>query len=227
MGFIVVHFTRVSSTQEIAKRIMKENTVVVADTMDEGYGRMHRKWFAPFGGLWMSIILKERKNLQLMSLVVGVAVVESFKKFNVDTNLKWPNDVIYQGKKLAGILGEIHEGFAILGIGINLKNEIPMEIENIAISIPWIDRNELLPVLLDEIEKQINKSPRKIIELWKRYDITLGKKVRIKDRNEIYEGVARDIGEDGHIIIETYTGMKDIYTGDLRIIQNEDRSHGI
>ncbi len=227
MGFMIVHFTRVSSTQEIAKRIMKEKTVVVADTMDDGYGRMHRRWFAPFGGLWISAILRVNENIQLMTMATGVAVVESLEKFSVEANLKWPNDVIYKGKKLCGILGEKYEDFVIMGIGINLKNEIPEEIKNIAIGIPWIDRGELLPVLLDEMEKQTSKPPQEIIKSWRKHDITLGKRVRIIDQNEIYEGLAKDIGNDGHLILEMKCGKRDIYTGDLRIIQNEGCGHEI
>ena len=227
MGFMVVHFARVSSTQEIAKSILKENTVVLADTMDGGYGRMHRRWFAPFGGLWMSVILRAREDIQLMNLATGVAVVESLKKFNINANLKWPNDVIYREKKLCGILGETHKDFAIIGVGINLKNEIPEEIRDVAIGLPWIDRDELLPVLLDEIEIQIDKNPQEIIESWKKYDITLGKKVKITDRNEMYEGIAKDIARDGHLIVKTEKGDVDVYTGDLKIIQTGDRSHEI
>ena len=227
MGFIVIHFTRVSSTQEIAKRIMRENTVVVADTMTNGYGRMRRKWFAPWGGLWMSVILRATEKTQLATIAAGVAVVEALQKFNINANLKWPNDVIYKGKKLCGILGETHDNFMIIGIGINLKNEIPEEIKSIATGIPWIDRGELLPVILDEFERQIGKSPQEIIGTWKKYDITLGKRVRIIDGEEIYEGIAKDIGYDGHLILKTSNGEREIYTGDLIFIQTGDCTHEI
>ena len=227
MPFMVVHFTRVSSTQEIAKRILKENTVIVADTMDGGYGRSRRRWFAPFGGLWISIILRPAKDVQLLTLSTGVAVVEGLKKFNVNANLKWPNDVIYHGKKLCGILGEMQGDFVIMGIGMNLKNEIPDEIKNTAVGVPSIDRDEILPVLLENVEKRINDTPEKTIESWKKYDMTLGKKVRVIDGNKIHVGIAKDVAMDGHLIIETPDGDVDVYTGDLRIIQNGDHSDEI
>ncbi len=217
--FIILRFDSVTSTQEIAKSIMKENVVIVARKMSGGYGRMRRKWHAPYGGLWLSVILKIRNDVTLMTLSSGVAVVESLKKFNITARLKWPNDVIYRGKKLCGILGEVYEGMAIIGIGVNLKNEIPDEIKDIAINIPYIDPDELLPVLLDEIEIWINKVSDEIVDKWKKHDMTIGKRVRVRDRSEIYEGIAKDIAQDGHLIISTESGERHIYTGDIKIIQ--------
>ncbi len=218
-GFIVLRFDSVTSTQDIARMIMKENVAIVAKSMSGGYGRMKRKWFAPYGGLWLSLILRIRREITLMTLATGVAVVESLRKFGIIAELKWPNDVIYKGKKLCGILGEIHGDMAIIGIGINLKNEIPEEIKDIAINLPHIDPDALLPILLDEIEIWMNNECGEIIEGWKRYDITIGKRVRVEDRGEIYEGIAKNIAQDGHLIISTSFGEKHIYTGDVKIIQ--------
>ena len=212
--FQILHFTSVTSTQEIARRIMKENIVVVADEQKSGYGRNGRKWHSPYGGLWFTVILKS-KIPEFLTLSAAVAVAKALEKKGITVGIKWPNDVIYNGKKLAGIIAEKTGEFVLLGIGINLKNEIPKEIENIAISIRDIEPEELLISILNELEI---RDKEKILKEWRKYNITLGKNVCVKNGEEIC-GLAKDISDDGSLIIEIKGEEKKIYAGDVHIIQ--------
>ncbi len=215
---MVIHFTSVSSTQDIAKSILKENVAIVADEMKNGYGRMRRKWYAPYGGLWMTAIFKKIENPQIMNLAGGIAVAKSLENFNIKTGLKWPNDVLLNGKKLCGIMGEVYGDFILLGIGINLKNEIPDELRDIAVNAPALDRNSLLPILLENLENEIKKKKEEIIEDWKKYDITLGKKVKIIDEKKEIIGIACGIDDNGFLILINDKKTIKVFAGDLRFL---------
>jgi BirA family biotin operon repressor/biotin-[acetyl-CoA-carboxylase] ligase len=148
----------------------------------------------------------------MVALGAGVAVSRAFKSFGYDTCLKWPNDIIFQGKKLGGIIGERVGGFTLLGIGVNLKNEIPREIENEAISIPQVDRDALLLSILEHLEDSIEKA----IPLWRKFQCTLGRMVEVDGKI----GVAKDIDEEGFLLLETEGKVERIATGTLRFLEN-------
>ena len=216
MGFQIIHFVSVTSTQEIAKGIMKENVVIVADEQRTSYGRRKRKWYSPPGGLWMSMIL--RTSLwDILTLAASVAVVKALNHVGVNTGIKWPNDIFYRGKKLGGIIAEKQGEFVILGIGLNLKNEIPEEIREIAINLPEVDRDTLLPIILEYMEFVLSLSKEDIIREWKRYSITLGRRVCVLDDGEIC-GIAKDIDTQGGLIIDSDGKKIHVYTGDLRFV---------
>ncbi len=213
--FQIIHFNSVTSTQEIAKMIKKENVVILADEQKSAYGRNGRKWFSPIGGLWFTIILKGENDL--IPLAAGVAIAKALKKEGIEVGIKWPNDIIYRGKKLAGIIAERSGEFVFLGIGINLKNEIPEELQSIAIALPDLDPQSLLENILNEIDME----KEKIIEEWKKYDVIIGKRICVENGERIC-GLAVDICEDGSLLIKTEKGEKRIYAGDVHIIQMGD-----
>jgi len=216
MGFHVIHFISVTSTQEIARGIMKENVVIVADEQRYSYGRRGRTWYSPPGGLWMSLII--RSNLwEILTLAASVAVVMALEKFGIQSGIKWPNDIIYNEKKLGGIIAEKKGELVILGIGINLKNEIPPEIEDVAINLPQIDRDALLPVLLECLENLLSLSKDELLNEWRKRNITLGRRVCIENGEKVC-GVAKDIDEHGGIILEIEGERRHFYTGDLRFM---------
>src|SRR3989344_6751761 len=112
MDYQIYHFTSLNSTQEKSKKLSNEgksNVVIIADTQTAGRGRFKRKWHSAKGGLWMSILLKTEniENMQYLTFAAAVAVVKSIKKItDLNTNIKWPNDVHYKNRKLCGILTE-------------------------------------------------------------------------------------------------------------------------
>ncbi len=224
-GYTVVEFESLTSTQDMAKNIRRANTVIVAKEQKNGRGRRGRTWESPFGGLWFTVILDN--SCELVTLAAGVAVVKALERMGVQAGIKWPNDIIYGEKKLGGIIAESSGGLVYLGIGINLNNDIPESIRDIAVSVK--DKNivleELLACILKELDSLVTgDSDRKfeILKQWKKYQIVFGRKVCVID-GELICGVVRDINSDGSLMVEVKGGeLKKFYAGDVHIIQMGD-----
>ncbi len=220
-SFRILYFERVSSTQDVAKKNLKENLVVVAEEMYAGRGRRGHKWHAPRGGLWMSAVVKPPEKMHLLTLAAGVAVVKALSELNISAGLKYPNDIFVNGKKAGGILTELYGELAVVGIGINLQNQIPDELRDIAISLPDIKRDALLGSILKNLCRETKKSPAEIIREWKQHSINLGRWVRVSEVREVYEGIAMDLDEDGFLLVKTDAGIKRVVAGDVALINPE------
>ena len=148
MQYKIHHFKSLTSTQDKAKEFAKiglSNIVFVADYQTKGRGRFKRKWYSDKNGMWMSILLKPNnvENLSYLTFAAAIAVVKSIKKMaNLNTNIKWPNDVNYNGKKLCGILTEGifgKDNYVAVGIGLNVnQSKFPDIIKNSATSLKII-----------------------------------------------------------------------------------------
>ena len=223
--YTVVEFESLTSTQDMAKNMRRVNTVIVAKEQKNGRGRRGRTWESPYGGLWFTVILDNA--CELVTLAAGVAVVKALERMGVKAGIKWPNDIIHGEKKLGGIIAESSGGLVYLGIGINLNNDIPESIRDIAVSVK--DKNivpeELLVHILKELDSLlINDSDRKfeILTQWKKYQIIFGRKVCVSD-GKLICGVVRDINSDGSLMVEVENGeLKKFYAGDVHIIQMVD-----
>ncbi|MCK5828204.1 biotin--[acetyl-CoA-carboxylase] ligase, partial [Candidatus Bipolaricaulota bacterium] len=113
---------RTSSTQHIARRLIEQGLAsmgdaVVADEQTTGQGRFGRSWISPRGGLYATIILPSGP---LLSLKAGLALVRALRRAGVSAGLKWPNDVLVEDRKIAGVLVEAAEEHSLVGIGLNL-----------------------------------------------------------------------------------------------------------
>ena len=181
----VYHFTSLSSTQDKAREFSKKdlsNVVIVADKQTKARGRFKRKWYSAKGGLWLSILLKPKniKNMQYLTFSAAISVTKAIKKIsNLNTNIKWPNDVHYKGKKLCGILTEGIFGknnYVIIGIGLNVNQvKFPNSIKNNTTSLKIIkdksfDIKKLTKIIVDEFfilyNKYYNKNKfKKIIKI--------------------------------------------------------------
>ncbi len=130
---IIFYYKEINSTMDIAhslaERKVPEGSIVLADIQREGRGRKGRKWFSPEGGLWFTLILYpkfKKEDLNFLPILIGVSVIQGLEPFlSVSINLKWPNDLELDGKKIGGILMESRWDNYILryvniGIGINL-----------------------------------------------------------------------------------------------------------
>ncbi|MGJ8455126.1 biotin--[acetyl-CoA-carboxylase] ligase [Pseudothermotoga sp. U03pept] len=170
-------------------QFLKENwqrlpngTVVVAEYQSAGRGRYNRFWHSPEGGLWFSVLFKPRKQIKpiFFTKLCSVAIVRALSSMKIDVRIKWPNDLYYDKKKLAGILTEgIFEEntlrAVIVGIGINVNNDIPKELKYKAIALSQIlSRTFDLKVLLKMILKQVNQllkrywsKPEALTRVWK------------------------------------------------------------
>ena len=251
IGRRIYLYQTVESTQTIALSFLAEQetdnlhgTVIVSEHQTKGRGRMGRSWISPPGGIWLSIILKPKiKNSQItvLPLLSALSVCDVIKKMTkLNARLKWPNDVVIDGRKVSGILLDLSTtadkiDFVVIGIGVNVNIDIKKINSDIVKSAGFYDitslQNELhgkeiekfdfIRLLLENIERYVfqleNEGAREIIKKSKKISDTLGREVIVKRSNEILQGVAVDMDEnDGFLIIETpYGCIHKVVSGDV------------
>ena len=230
IGSKIYSYEDVSSTMTIAKELAAEGaqdgTVVLAETQNVGRGRLGRSWHSPKGGIWMSIILRPSVSLEetpLITLAAGIGVCKAIRTlYSMNPGLKWPNDVIVNTKKVCGILTEgcIESGitkFAILGIGVNLNfsnDLLPKDLNQYASTLlsesgQHINSIDFLSQLIKELNsvfKDLGNNKLNIIKSWRNFSVTIGKEVLATGKDNIIEGIAKDVTSDGSLVIETKQG---------------------
>ncbi|MEM2086108.1 MAG: biotin--[acetyl-CoA-carboxylase] ligase [Archaeoglobaceae archaeon] len=205
------YYELVDSTNERAKEICKKFCLFFAEEQTAGKGRLGRKWFSSKGGLYFSITLPAYEVGKLTT-ISALSVAESIPT----ARIKWPNDVLIGNLKFSGILGELFRDLAVVGIGINVENEIPAELRDYATNLSKffsLSREEVF----DRVTANFYKNYVELVsgnwkELFRKYRelcITLGKYVKVITPSGEFEGIA-ELSEDGAIIV----GGKKIYVGD-------------
>ena len=229
MKWRIIRLEEVGSTNDYARGIAEESpegTVVIAKRQTAGRGRKGRKWASPEGGLWMSVILKPEKTDPRLVFVGALAVADTLAGFGITGWIKWPNDVWVGEKKIAGILTEGKAGkFVVMGIGLNVNNEIPEELKESATSMREllgreVPLEEVLPVLLKALERWyrvFEESPLKVIDETRKRTLILEKFVKVITDEGVVSGIARDILEDGSLLLETEEGPLKILHGDVSL----------
>ncbi|MBI2880792.1 MAG: biotin--[acetyl-CoA-carboxylase] ligase [Candidatus Tectomicrobia bacterium] len=234
------------STNEEAFRLAErelapEGTAVAADAQTKGRGRLGRAWFSPPGaGLYLSVLLRPPESASspaLLTLVAGVAVAEALEReAGRGPRLKWPNDLLYGGLKVGGILTEARAGrgravTAVVGIGVNVlqrPEDFPPEIRLTATSVAAAtgrrpERAALAAGILDALDAGYRDWLRhgfgRAAEAWRRKTSTLGKRVRFVQGGLPVEGWARDLAEDGSLVVETPSGVTRIRSGEVTEIK--------
>jgi len=186
----VVRLGTVASTQEAAREL-PIGSVVVADHQTEGRGRLDRRWEAPPGtALLASFVVAPHP---LLSLAAGVAAAEAC---GPQARLKWPNDVLIDGRKAGGILVEMTAAKAVVGVGINLTWSPP--------GAARVDqpREVLLEELTQRLRAWASAPPAAIVQRWRELSDTIGRRVRVELPGRVIEGVAQDVGADGSLIVD-------------------------
>ncbi|MBR4642799.1 MAG: biotin--[Selenomonadaceae bacterium] len=245
IGKQMEYYPSVDSTNRVAKALAyhgaEDGTIVVAEEQESGKGRLERNYYSPRGkGIWFSIILRPKflpHNAPKCTLMAAVAVAEAMNRFNLKAEIKWPNDIMFDGRKLVGILTEITAEigkitYIVVGLGINVnisREEFPEDLRSVATSLSEmnggeISRVEFFRAVLEEFDKlyrEVNESGfEKIFTLWKKYNITLGKNIRVisaGDGGETFTGKAIDLDKEGALIVETEQGLRTVYAGDVSI----------
>jgi len=220
--FKILNFKRLDSTNLKAKEILEENTLIIASEQTKGKGRFNRKWSSSKGGVYLSLILaiKNIKELPFFTFAAAISTQKAVEEeYKVKTIIKWPNDLLFKGKKLCGILTEnvfSKEKFAIVGVGINTNNKIPLSLRKKAVSLgeitkTKIDNQKIIKTFLKNFEKYYNflkkKKYSKIILDWKKNSF-LGSKIKVKTLKKIYQGIAFDVDKDCFLILRTREGKK-------------------
>jgi BirA family transcriptional regulator, biotin operon repressor / biotin---[acetyl-CoA-carboxylase] ligase len=185
----LIRLASTPSTQDVARNL-PEGSVVVADEQTSGRGRLDRRWDAPAGSaLLASFVLPARR---LASLAAGVAAAAACGD---QVRLKWPNDLLLAGVKLAGILVERRGERCIVGIGINLTWAPP------GAARLNQDRDQLLGRLSGELERWFAAPDGQVLAAWRARADTLGRLVRVELPDETFEGLAEDLAADGSLIV--------------------------
>ncbi|MFA6851144.1 MAG: biotin--[acetyl-CoA-carboxylase] ligase [Selenomonadaceae bacterium] len=242
LGNVVKYYKSVLSTNNEAKKLAAQGaadgTIIVSEEQSTGRGRLSRGWYSPAGkGIWFTIILRPNflpQEAPKCTLMAAVALAKAVKKFGLDVGIKWPNDILFEGKKLVGILTEMNAemdrvNYIIIGMGINVniaRDDFPDEIKDLATSFSImkgerLPRLEILNELLYELEKLYETAQTDgfvpILEEWKKYSVTLGQEVNVIGINETFAGKAVDIDDDGALLVETTAGIRRVLAGDVSI----------
>ncbi|GFN22865.1 biotin--[acetyl-CoA-carboxylase] ligase [Thermanaeromonas sp. C210] len=232
LGRPFYYYDEVGSTNQVAKDLADagapEGTVVVAETQKSGRGRLGRSWFSPGGkGIWVSTILRPRVppvQLPQVSLLAAVAATEALEETTgLRPGIKWPNDLLLRGRKLAGILTEMRAEmdttqYVVVGIGINVNLEpgdFTPDIQSLATSLEVelgrrIERLPLLQALLYHLEGWYERWQEEgfapVAQAWRRASVTLGRQVRVVTPDKVYAGRAVDIDEEGALLVKDEAG---------------------
>ncbi len=185
-----VHLESVTSTQDVA-RDMPIGSVVLADHQTRGRGRLSHRWESPPGAaLLVSFVIAPNP---LLSLAAGVAAAEACGR---GVRLKWPNDLLLDGRKLGGILVEASPAKAVCGIGINLTwaPEGAAQLDE--------PGDQLLDRLRNSIERWTSAPAGEVIARWRELSDTIGKRVRVELPDRNFEGTASDIDAAGNLIVD-------------------------
>jgi BirA family transcriptional regulator, biotin operon repressor / biotin---[acetyl-CoA-carboxylase] ligase len=235
-------FQETTSTNDVIERVardgVKEGVVVLAEGQTKGRGRLGRKWASPSGkGLWLSILLRPQLRPQEATQVTVVAATALRRAICLQTGLepkiKWPNDILVNGKKVAGILTELTAeldriNYLVLGIGVDVNcnpGDFPVEVRKSATSLKIelghpVPRAELAVSLLRELELDYQHLCHgrfsTVADEWEAHCSTLGRQVLIRTGERQLRGRAEALDEDGSLLLRTDHGhLERIVGGDV------------
>lgn len=249
MGQSIYYYPELISTNITANQLTgekgnktREGTIVIAEKQSGGKGRADKRWISPPGGIWLSIILYPEvvpSQISLITLMTAVAVTKTIIQLFPYTKvqIKWPNDVLINNRKVCGILTEVNTvantiKWVIIGIGINVNNDflcLPADIRENSLSLKEVTGQSIkrvnfirhLCIELERFYELLKKGDfLAILEEWKLYNNILGKKVDVNIGEKIITGEAIDINEKGALIFKTDTGeIKEIISGIVNLIR--------
>lgn len=220
----IFYFPELDSTMDQARKIARQGvphiSCVIAEIQTTSRGRLNRPWDSGRGGLWFTLILKPDLPPPLawtMNFAASACMSEALADlFGLDVRVKWPNDLLLNGRKLSGMLAEIETradmvNFLFLGIGLNVNNE-PDSDQYQAIALKTalgksVSRKQILVRFLELFEARIRiVDPARIIKRWKERTATIGTQVRVQTHDQVYEGKALDVDDAGALILEGQDG---------------------
>jgi BirA family biotin operon repressor/biotin-[acetyl-CoA-carboxylase] ligase len=223
---------------------VREGVVVLAEAQSRGRGRLGRKWTSPAGkGLWFSVLLRPDMRPQAVTQLTVAAATALARAVRQHTGLtpeiKWPNDILLRGRKLAGILTELSAELdqvkhVILGIGLNVNlaaSDFPPDLRKLATSLLLETgkpqrRADVAAAILRELDRDYGRlRQRRFAELageWAAQCTTIGRRVRIQLGPHVVEGLAEALNEDGALLLRTEHGhLEAILSGDVTLLKPE------
>ena len=242
VGTEICYFDVTDSTNTQAKSLGEgdapNGTLVVAGKQESGRGRRGRSFESPAGtGIFMTLLLRpeiEPQNASMLTLVSALAVAKGIEHMvDLPVQIKWPNDIVINGKKVCGILTEMsaqmdYVNYIVIGIGINVGNEeFPEEIKDVATSIylesgKHVNRAMLIEKIWEEFEDyyELYEKTQDLSSLVKEYDsylVNRGQKVRVLDSKEPYEGKAMGITDREELIVDTWEARRLVSAGEVSV----------
>lgn len=239
----VLYFDTIDSTntkaQELAEKGYPSGTLVVADKQESGKGRRGRSWVSPSGtGIFMTLMIKpdiNPNNASMLTLVAALAVAKAITSVTgEEAMIKWPNDIVVNGKKVCGILTEMNAQFdyinhIVVGIGINVHNEsFPEEISQMASSLmieaggKRFHRAQIIAETMSYFEQYYDTflKTQDLSALVREYDellVNRNKSVRVLDPKEPFDGKAMGITHKGELIVDTWESRKLVSSGEVSV----------
>lgn len=213
--YVVDSTNRWAKTQDDAA----EPTVYAAEVQTAGRGRHDRQWASPAGGLWCTLTLRPRtvpRKRALHTLAMAVAIVNALTVADVAATIKWPNDVLLAGEKLAGILTEYTEPWLRVGVGLNAAvpvEHLPTGATSLQAHDSTVARGRLAAGVLEQFARLMTQ-PDRILPQWRTHAATLDEQVRIETSTEVITGRAVDVTETGALQIATEAGQRTVTAGD-------------
>src|SRR3990170_2939429 len=225
----LLRFDAVDSTNEVAKLLLgqgaDEGTSVVAKRQHAGKGRHGRAWASPPGGLYVSLVLKpEPQHVPTLGLLAGIPVVKALRHHGVFASLKWPNDVVFMGKKIGGILSEgVYRGdafYAVIGIGVNTgvdPDRLPEDVRARATSVKrevaeYVDNDDFLEYMMKHFEDIVSRfrtgTRDRLIKDYRGLCTTIGKEVVVATPEGKVRGKAYDVTPLGALVVMDAEGRK-------------------
>ena len=219
-AYKLISFDKISSTQDyahdlIAQKKAADKTVVTALAQSAGRGRYRRTWVSHHGNLYASFIYKIAERDPRLSYAVAVAIAETLISFGLKPQIKWPNDVLIDGKKISGVLIEYAQNFVIVGIGINIKS-CPTVKEYQTTKIEKyadVSIEEVLTALMKKLDKWRNANFYDVRNRWMELAICINEIIKYQGKNAELIG----INEDGALVLRVDSRYVLTYGDEIRI----------
>jgi len=244
LGQTLHWYEELGSTSDRAKELADEGadpgTVVVAETQTAGRGRRGRVWASPpRRNLYFSVILRPElppARAPELTLVASVALCDALRQAGVQAGIKWPNDLLVSGRKIAGILTELaaepdRVHWVVVGAGVNVNaraEDFPEELRAAATSV-LLERGQAAPralfaaacftALEEWLDRHAEDGFGPVRDAWRERSVTLGREVIVKADGREIAGTAEDIDESGALLVRSRAGVERILSGDVKLVR--------
>ncbi|AWK51162.1 biotin--[acetyl-CoA-carboxylase] ligase [Clostridium beijerinckii] len=239
IGKNIIHFDEIDSTnikaKELAQKNIEDGSIIIAEKQTLGGGRFNRKWVSPSGGLWFTLVLRPTippNEAPKITQIAAASIYKTLRDFNINTTIKWPNDILLNDKKLCGILAEmkcdmdsVH--YLVLGIGMNINiDDFDEDIKSIATSLKiqctkQFERSEILARFLNHFEILYSKFVNNLdlsetISICREHSNIFGKQAKLITYNNEEIVTCISLSDTGDLIVKDSTGNeKSVLTGEI------------
>jgi len=244
LGQTLHWYEEIGSTSDRAKELAEEGAehgeVVIAEAQTAGRGRRGRAWVSPpRRNLYFSVVLRPElppARAPELTLVASLAICDALRQAGVAAGIKWPNDVLASGRKIAGVLTELaaepdRVHWVVVGAGVNVnarREDFPEELRDEATSV-LLERGQAAPrallaaacftALEDWVDRHAEEGFGPIRDAWRARSVTLGREVRVQEAARELRGVAEDIDDAGALLVRTPAGVERVLAGDVALLR--------